>query len=73
MAASQIIARCAGGDPTRLRRFAGRFAAMVLPGRTITLQYDILPGEELLVPYVVCNADGTPAITRGLALIASAD
>jgi hypothetical protein len=46
---------------------------MVLPGHTITLQYDTLPGEELLVPYVVCNADGTPAIARGLAVIASAD
>jgi acyl dehydratase len=69
LAASQIIARCAGGDPTRLRRFAGRFAAMVLPGSTMTLQYDILPGEELLVPYMVCNAAGAPAIRRGLALL----
>ena len=73
MAASQIIARCADGNPTRLRRFAGRFAAMVLPGSTITLQYDILPGEALLVPFVVCNTDGTLAMARGLALIASAD
>jgi acyl dehydratase len=72
MAASQIITCCAGGDPTRLRRCAGRFAAMVLPGSTITLQYDSLPGEALLVPFAAYNADGTPAIARGLAVIASA-
>jgi acyl dehydratase len=73
MAASQLIRRCAGGDPTRLRRLAGRFTAMVLPGSTITLQYGVAPGAELAVPYTVCNASGDAAITRGLALIAQAD
>jgi acyl dehydratase len=69
MASSQIIARCAAGDPTRLRRFAGRFAAMVIPGTTMTLQYGVVPGTELTVPYTVYNAAGAPAISRGLALI----
>ena len=72
MTASQLIRRCASDDPTRLRRFAGRFAAMVLPGSTITLQYGVVPGAELAVSYTVCNAAGAPAITRGLALIANA-
>jgi acyl dehydratase len=72
MAASQLIRRCAEGDPTRLRRCAGRFAAMVLPGSTITLRYGAAPGEEGAVSYTVCNAAGAAAITRGVALIAPA-
>lgn len=70
LAATQLVNYCAGGDPTRLRRLAGRFAAMVIPGTTITLQYEILPGEEQTVPYTVCNAEGAPAIAYGLAIIA---
>jgi acyl dehydratase len=72
MAASQLIRRCAEGDPTRLRRFAGRFAAMVLPGTTITLRYGAVPGEEGAVSYTVCNAAGAAAITRGVAVMAPA-
>ena len=72
MAASQLIRRCAEGDPTRLRRFAGRFAAMVLPGTTITLRYGAMPGEAHAVAYTVYNAAGAAAITRGVALIAPA-
>jgi hypothetical protein len=72
MAASQLIRRCAEGDQTRLRRFAGRFAAMVLPGTTITLCYGAMPGEAGTVAYTVYNAAGAAAITRGVALIAPA-
>lgn len=70
LAASQLVSHCAGGDPTRLRRLAGRFSAMVIPGTTITVQYEIVPGEEQTVPYTVWNAAGSPAITHGLAVIA---
>jgi hypothetical protein len=67
-----LIQRCAGGEPTRLQRLAGRFTAMVIPGSTVTLQYGVGPGAELAVPYTVYNAAGAAAITRGLALIANA-
>ncbi|NKB16349.1 MAG: hypothetical protein HC774_04920 [Sphingomonadales bacterium] len=50
MAVSQLMTRCAGGDPTRLQRCAGRFAAMVIPGTTVTLRYGTIPGEQLAVP-----------------------
>jgi acyl dehydratase len=69
MAASQLINRCTNGDPARLWRFAGRFAAMVIPGTTIALRYGLVPGEEQIVSYTVCNAEGAPAIARGLAVI----
>lgn len=69
LAASQLVNHCSGGDPTRLRRLAGRFGAMVIPGTTITLQYGRVPDEEQTVSYTVYNAEGAPAIARGLALI----
>jgi acyl dehydratase len=72
MAASQLIRHCAEGEPTRLRRFAGRFAAMVLPGTTLTLRYGAVPGAACTVAYTVYNAAGAAAITRGVALIAPA-
>jgi acyl dehydratase len=69
LVASQLITRCAGGEPTRLRRLAGRFAAMVIPGTTITLQYGAVSGPEHAVPYTVRNAEGAPAIARGVAVL----
>jgi acyl dehydratase len=69
LTASQLVNRCTGSDPARLRRLTGRFAGMVIPGTTITLQYGTVPGEEQMVSYTVCNAEGAPAITRGLAVI----
>jgi acyl dehydratase len=69
LAASQLINHCAGGEPARLRRFAGRFAAMVIPGTTRTLQYGPAPDEAQVVLYTVWNAAGAPAITRGCAVL----
>jgi acyl dehydratase len=70
LAASQLIQRCAQGEPTRLRRFAGRFTAMVIPGTTIRLIYATLPKNgQQDVFYTVCNADGASAIAPGLAVI----
>jgi acyl dehydratase len=69
LAASQLIQRCAHGDPTRLRRFAGRFTAMVIPGTTIRLAYTTMPDEPQTVFYSVYNADGATAISSGLAVI----
>ena len=69
MAASRLVNCCADGDPTRLRRLTGRFAAMVVPGTTVTLRYGTMPGEEQMVPYRMYNAENAPAIANGLALI----
>lgn len=70
LAATQLIQRCAGGEPMRLRRLAGRFAAMVTPGTTTTLHYGAAPEAQHVVRYTVCNAEGAPAIDRGLAVLA---
>jgi acyl dehydratase len=69
LAASQLIQHCAGGEPTRLRRLAGRFAAMVMPGTTLTMQYGALACPAHTVPYTVRTAAGAPAIDRGVAVL----
>jgi acyl dehydratase len=68
LAASQLINRCAAGDPTRLKRLAARFAAMVIPGTTIALRYHATPEAGETVPYTVCNTAGRPAIAGGVAV-----
>lgn len=69
LAARSVIQGCAAGEPTRLHRLAGRFAAMVLPGTSITVQYTAR--QTAAVPYTVCNAQGMPAITQGMACFTS--
>ncbi len=66
LAARSLINACAAGDPTRLQRLAGRFAAMVLPGTMISVQY---APQSTTVPYTVRNAAGAPAIAEGMALV----
>ncbi len=66
LAAGHLIQRCAQSDPTRLRRFVGRFTAMVIPGHTIRLEYCEPDGDT--VSYSVCNAEGEPAISQGIAV-----
>ncbi len=66
LAAGHLIQHCAQADPARLRRFIGRFSAMVIPGSTITLEYREPEGET--VSYAVCNAEGAPAISQGMAV-----
>jgi acyl dehydratase len=69
LAATQLIHGCAGGEPTRLQRLVGRFAAMVIPGTTITLHYGAAPEAQQIVRYRVCNAEGSSAIDRGMAVL----
>jgi acyl dehydratase len=70
LAASQLIQCYARGEPTRLRRFAGRFTAMVIPGTTIRLMSTSMPKNGSQdVFYTVYNADGAHAIAPGLAVI----
>jgi acyl dehydratase len=74
LAGREIVARCAGGDPTRLRRLFGRFRAMVFPGTSIELRHRVTsePGGAARVSFSVCNASGEQAIAGGLAEIAPA-
>jgi acyl dehydratase len=69
LAASQLIQRCAYGNPRRLRRFAGRFSAMVIPGTTLRLAYATMPDAPQTIFYSVYNAAGARAISSGLAVI----
>ncbi len=70
-AAQTIVDRLCDGDPTRLRRLAGRFAAMVWLGTTLTLR----TGEPAAcaagtaVRYRVETADGAAAIRDGVAVL----
>lgn len=70
LAASHLICRCAQSEPTRLRRFLGRFTAMVIPGSTISLAYREPEGDT--VAYTVCNAEGELAISQGVAVLGEA-
>ncbi len=65
LAAGHLIQRCAQAEPTRLQRFIGRFSAMVIPGSTVTLEYGEVAAQTVF--YSVCNAEGAPAISQGIA------
>lgn len=69
LAASRLIQHCADGKPSRLRRFVGRFTAMVIPGTTIELHYHTMDHDGTsVVPFQVNNQDGDPAISKGIAI-----
>jgi acyl dehydratase len=67
LAGMELIRRCAGGDPLRLRRLAGRFHGMVIPGTTIGLEYGAQPGAPDKVQFTVTNARGELAVSHGIA------
>jgi len=68
LASREIVARCADGDPTRLERLHGRFAAMVLPGTAIRVLHG-KPGPEGALAFRVDNAEGQPAVAAGFAVL----
>lgn len=68
LAAREILARRAGGDPARLRRLHGRFSGLVVPGTTVTLRLG--PASGAVVPFDVLAADGATAVRRGVAELA---
>ncbi len=70
IAARELVNRCADGDPARLKRLAGRFSAMVVPGSTVALQYGLQRGEPATVPFIMRNTVGDTAISHGAALLA---
>jgi acyl dehydratase len=67
LAARELLRRRAGGDPERLERLAGRFAAMVIPGEPIRVELG--PLREGAVGFRVRNARGELAIRDGVALL----
>ncbi len=70
LAAREIIRRRAGGKPSRLKRLHGRFTGMVIPGTSITVH---LGAEENgIVSFRVCNAEGQPALSHGVAELGAA-
>jgi acyl dehydratase len=70
LAARELVRRRAGGDPLRLRRLAGRFSAMVIPGTSI--QVELGSARDELVHFRVRNAAGEVAIAQGVVELAAA-
>jgi acyl dehydratase len=69
MTSQSVIATVAGGDPTRLRRLAVRFAANVFPGNdVVTSIYEIGPTGDGATAYAFeAVSDGAVVIKHGLA------
>lgn len=73
LAGSVLVTQLAGGDPTRLRRLRGRFAALVFPDSRLTLQAQTR--RDALgchVHFSVLKPTGEAAIADGYAFIADA-
>lgn len=71
IALREVINRSFDGDPTRLRRFAGQFRGMVIPGRSVTVRSLEERREEdgsTTVFFEMLNHDGEPAIANGVAV-----
>lgn len=68
IALREVINRSLGGDPTRLRRFAGQFRAMVIPGRPVTVRALEVREEngETTVFFEMLNDAGEAAIANGV-------
>jgi acyl dehydratase len=67
LAGREIIRRFAGGDPGSLRRLAGRFTGMIIPGGNMTLEYGLASDAERCVRFRVLNDEGITVLKDGLA------
>jgi acyl dehydratase len=65
LAASELVRREADGDPRRVRRVAGRFAAMVELPSTLTLRVFGAGGPERGLAFDVLTAGGRAAVRAG--------
>ena len=59
LSVSALVNACLDGDPTRVRRLGGRFAAMVLMPSTLTV--NVQQVKDGIVRYQVLTEDGQPA------------
>lgn len=68
IALREVINRSLGGDPTRLRRFAGQFRGMVIPGRPVTVRaLEACEADgETTVFFEMLNDAGAAAIANGV-------
>ena len=69
LALHEVVDRRMGGGPTGLRRLAGRFRAMVIPGSSIVVRClaERRSSGRREFFFDVRNAEGAPAIERGYA------
>lgn len=66
LACRELVARELDGDPRPLRRLAGSFRALVIPGAAVALRYaETSPGR---FAFEVLNEAGERAISDGLAI-----
>ncbi len=70
IALREVINRSFNADPTTLRRFAGQFRAMVIPGRPVTVRALEVRRQsgETTVFFEMLNDAGEPAIANGIAV-----
>ena len=71
LAGREIARYYAEGDARRLRRLAGEFSAMVIPGEDILIEHAPSAGDANVVQFVVRNHEGALAIKNGVAEIRS--
>jgi acyl dehydratase len=69
MCSQAVITTVAGGDPTRLRRLAVRFASNVFPGNDVEVAvYDAGPGDDGTKVYAFeATSQGAVVIKNGRA------
>lgn len=67
LAGREITRRYADGDAGRLRRLAGEFSAMVIPGEDIVIEFARSSTEPNIVLFAVRNHEGALAIKNGIA------
>lgn len=67
LAGQEIVKQYAGGDAGRLRRLAGEFSAMVIPGNDIVVEHARSAGDANRVLFAVRNHEGAIAIKTGIA------
>jgi acyl dehydratase len=67
LAGQQVAASYADGDAGRLRRLAGEFSAMVIPGEDIVIEHARDGADTNIVRFVVRNHEGAVAIRNGVA------
>ena len=70
IALREVINRSFDGDPTCLRRFAGQFRGMVIPGRPVTVHAleERDEGDRKIVFFEMLNDQGQSAIANGVAV-----
>jgi len=67
LAAREIVRHRCDGDPSRLRRLSGRFAAMVFPGSAIEVEIGAARERVGAIRFAVRNAAGELAVAQGVA------